>query len=143
MPKYYHKPHLQRSVWAEAASSSHSVRVQQSLPLDAEGIVGPAIDHPYTCSRSRPSSKSLLLKAAIHKGQQRPGLGAHSRALLARDWRWSGLYLPTAELTHTDSHSCVSSKTRMSQHPAFPSQSQPPGLRSMVSHKTRLPFFPP
>lgn len=31
----------------------------------------------------------------------------------------------------------------MSQHSAFPSQSQTPGLGSMVSHKTWLPFFPP
>lgn len=43
VPKYYHKPHVQRSVWAEAAPSSPPVRVQQSLPQDAEGIVGPVI----------------------------------------------------------------------------------------------------
>lgn len=101
--KYYHKPRLQKSVWAKAAPSSDPVRAQQSLPRDAEGIVGPVIDHPYSSSGARPFSEPLLPKAAIHKWQQRPGLGAPSSALLERDWRWSGLCLPTAELTHTDS----------------------------------------
>lgn len=87
--------HRQRSVWAKTAPSSHPVRVQQSLPLDAEGIGGPVIDHPCSSSGARPSSKPLLPKAAIHKWQQRPGLGAHISALLARNWRWSGLCLPT------------------------------------------------
>lgn len=143
MPKYYHKPHLQRSVWAEAAPSCHSVRVQQPLPLDAEGIVGLVTDHPYSSSEARPSSRPLLPKEAIHKWQQRPGLGVHGHALLVRIWRWSGLCLPSAELTHTDSHSCVNSRTRMSHHPAILPQSQPPGLSSLVSHKTGPPSLPP
>lgn len=142
MRLHYHIPQEQRSVWAKTAPSSHPVRAQQSLPLDAEGIGGPVIDHPCSSSGARPSSKPLLPKAAIHKWQQRPGLGAHSSALLARNWRSSGLCLPTAELTHTDSHSCVSSRTRMSQHPSFPSQLQPPGLGCLVSDKTGPPFFP-
>lgn len=110
VPKYYHNPHLQSSVWAEAAPSCHPVKVQQPLPLDAEGIVGPVTDHPYSSSGARLSSRHQLPKAAIHKWQQRPGLGA----LLVSIWRWSGSCLPPAELTHTDSHSNVSSRTRMS-----------------------------
>jgi len=97
---YHHDgPHLQWGGWAKTAPFSHLVRVQWALPRGAKGIAGPGIDHPCSGSRTRPSSTSLLSKAPIHKPQQRPGLSAQTSAPLASGWRWSGLCLPTAELT--------------------------------------------